>query len=56
MAGEKTEVYFDKLSAGFRLKLQFTDSVGPWVEDTECLEVIGNIHEIEDLFNTENEE
>lgn len=44
LAGESCEVIFN--DGGFRLKPKFNEnSRGNWLEDTEELEICGNIHE-----------
>lgn len=48
-SGTIREVFFN--NGGFRLKPQFNkNSRGNWLEDTEDLEICGNIHENKDLL------
>ena len=53
-AGEVREIYYNE---GFRLKPKWDkNSRGNWLEDTEDLEVIGNIHENPELLEVENDD
>lgn len=50
LSGTIQEVFFN--NGGFRLKPQFNkNSRGYWLEDTEDLEVCGNIHENKELLD-----
>ena len=47
-AGEIYEVYF--AFGGFRLKPKYSKSKGFWLEDDKTVEVIGNIHDNQELL------
>ena len=52
-AGEIYEVYF--CCGGFRLKPKYTKARGYWLEDDETVEVIGNIHDNQELLEVSHE-